>query len=308
MGAVTNMKLHKIDSSFLITVSLIFMGMLSVGLEASASETETADDTTNTESAGADPPADMVLIPASEFQMGDGSPAALIDLPAYFIDVYEVTNREYEEFILADGYQTEALWSKAGWAFIQSNGIDRPLGLDRNRYNGPDQPVVGVSWYEADAYARWANKRLPMEVEWEKAARGTDGRKYPWENEMDFSRIGYSMADNRRTFPVGSFPSSVSPYGLHDCAGNVSEWVADNFSEWLTDRYDKTYDSRSPRKNPTGPKNGRISGVTRWLVEWSAISDAVCIQYLVSTGLSRIPCRFPLCPGCGVVVEIVSSL
>ena len=216
MGAVIHMKKQKIDSSFLITVSLIFIGMLSVGLTASASE-----------SAGADPAADMVLIPAGEFQMGDGSAAALIDLPAYFIDMYEVTNREYEEFILADGYQTESLWSKVGWSFIQSNGIDRPLGLGRNRYNGPDHPVVGVSWYEASAYARWANKRLPTSAEWEKAARGTEGQRYPWGDEMDFSRIGYSMADSTRTLPVGSFPSGASPYGLQDCAGNISEWVSD---------------------------------------------------------------------------------
>ncbi len=220
MGAVIHMKKQKNDSSFLITVSLIFMGMLSVGLEASDSE-----------SAGADPAADMVLIPAGEFQMGDGSAAALVDLPAYFIDVYEVTNREYEEFILADGYQTESLWSKVGWSFIQSNGIDRPLGLGRNRYSGPDQPVVGVSWYEASAYARWADKRLPTSAEWEKAARGTEGRRYPWGDEMDFSRIGYSMADSTRTLPVGSFPSGASPYGLQDCASNISEWVSNRYDK-----------------------------------------------------------------------------
>ena len=238
-----NRKFHENRYCFLITVWLIFIGTLGCSADARALEENPAKSATK-----------MALIPAGEFLMGsnernmDRSPAHLIDLKAYFIDLYEVTNRQYEAFILDDGYQTEALWSKAGWEFIQRNGIDRPLGLERNRYNSPDQPVVGVSWYEADAYARWANKRLPTEAEWEKAARGTDGRKYPWGNEIDFSRIGYSMADSSRTLPVGSFPSGVSPYGLHDCAGNVSEWVAD--------RYDRTYYSRSPRKNPIGPKTG----------------------------------------------------
>ncbi len=239
-----NRKLHEKRYCFLITVSLIFIGTLGCSADRTPEESR------------AKPIANMALIPAGEFLMGshetntDRSPAHLIDLKAYFIDLYEVTNHQYEEFILDGGYQTEALWSKAGWEFIQSKSIDRPLGFERNRYNGPDQPVIGVSWYEADAYARWAKKRLPTEAEWEKAARGTDGRKYPWGNEMDFSRIGYSMANSYRTLPVGSFPSGVSPYGLHDCAGNVSEWVAD--------RYDKAYYSRSPRKNPIGPKTGEF--------------------------------------------------
>ena len=239
---MANGKLHEIHCC-LAMVLIIFIGMLSCNPDAPIPENNKDKTIIN-----------MALIPAGEFLMGsneadvDRSPAHFVYLKGYFIDLYEVTNRQYEGFILNGGYQTEALWSKTGWEFIQRNGIDRPLGLEQNRYNGPSQPVVGVSWYEADAYARWANKRLPTEAEWEKAARGTDSRKYPWGNEMDFSHIGYSMADSSRTLPVGSFPSGVSPYGLHDCAGNVSEWVAD--------RYDQTYYSRSPRKNPIGPKTG----------------------------------------------------
>ena len=109
------MKKQKNDSSFLITVSFIFIGMLSVGLEASDSE-----------SAGADPAADMVLIPAGEFQMGDGSAAALVDLPAYFIDVYEVTNREYEEF-------TPCRWLPNGIAMVESGLVVHP----KQRYRPP---------------------------------------------------------------------------------------------------------------------------------------------------------------------------
>ena len=174
----------------------------------------------------------MILIPAGGFIMGEQTPAPdrlsqqTIYLPAFYIDQYEVTNSQYEEFILDDGYQNGDYWSKAGWQFIQTNKIDRPLGLERALYNAPNQPVVGVSWHEAQAFSKWAGKRLPTEAEWEKAARGADGRTYPWGNEMDWKRVGYHLA-NQRTWDVGSYPEGKSPYGVHDCASNVAEWVAD---------------------------------------------------------------------------------
>ena len=189
----------------------------------------------------------MILIPAGDFLMGEEAPGSnrnpqrSVHLEAYYIDQHEVTNKQYEDFVRAGGYQNKTSWSEAGWRFIQTNKIKTAIGLEREYeyapnkwaqverelYNAPSHPVVGVSWYEAEAYAKWAGKRLPTEAEWEKAARGTDGRKYPWGNEMDWTRVGYRL-DDRRTWAVGSYPTGKSPYGVHGCASNVAEWVADS--------------------------------------------------------------------------------
>ncbi len=194
------------------------------------------------------PPKGMVLVPAGEFTMGtddpqtpaDQRPARNVHVDAFYIDKHEVTNAQFQEFILADGYDTREYWTKDGWDFIQKKRfyysyptrvtyqIDKPLGFGRNSVStAPDHPVIGVSWYEAVAYAKWAEKRLPTEAEWEKAARGTDGRIYPWGNAFDFSKLKY-FPHHEKLSPVGSFPSGASPYGALDMAGSVAEWCADD--------------------------------------------------------------------------------
>lgn len=164
-------------------------------------------------------PNPMVLIPAGEFLMGsddrlpDEGPQHKRTTPAYYIDRYEVTNGQYKRFIDAANHKSPAHF--------------------RNRTYPPgkvDHPVTFVSWNDARDYCQWAGKRLPTEPEWEKAARGSDGRTYPWGNEFTYERANTPQRWkwlNRfgDTTPVGAFASGASPYGVYDMSGNVWEWV-----------------------------------------------------------------------------------
>ena len=130
------------------------------------------------------------------------------------------------------GYRERAHWSEEGWEWRSRNAIEKPRFWDDpewSAYLGPDQPVVGVSWYEADAFARSLGMRLPTEAEWERAARGDDGRIYPWGDEW-VPEYAVHRGGKRHTLPVGSIPENRSPHGLLDCAGNVWEWCSDWFS------------------------------------------------------------------------------
>ena len=199
---------------------------------------------------------EMVRIPAGSFTMGSSTkeiivamrlcpscgaedfkieqPQRKVFLKTYAIDRYEVTNSEYTRCVAAGVCK------------------ETPF-LRKEPFNAPLQPVVGVMYEDAEAYCRWVGKRMPTEAEWEKAARGTDRRLFPWGWESDCSRashtegLGYDCRETqpRHPMPVGSFPQGKSPYGVYDMAGNVWEWVSDYFS-------DAGY-TGLPRKNPTGP-------------------------------------------------------
>jgi serine/threonine-protein kinase len=180
----------------------------------------------------------MVYVPAGEFLMGssdaDGQawdsekPQHTVYLDAYWIDRTEVTNIQYRKCVEAGACREPECWDEDNYA--------------------PDQPVVCVSWDDAQDYAAWAGGRLPTEAEWEKAARGTDGRIYPWGNSApNCDKVNYSDCIGRPAV-VGSCLLGASPYGALDMAGNVWEWVAD----W----YDEGYYARSPARNPQGPDSG----------------------------------------------------
>jgi ribose/xylose/arabinose/galactoside ABC-type transport system permease subunit/formylglycine-generating enzyme required for sulfatase activity len=177
----------------------------------------------------------MIEIPAGPFIMGsdtgaeDEAPAHEVDLPAFEIDKFEVTNADFAQFVEATGYQTDA--EREGRT---KNWQSAAEGKDNH-------PVVFVSWNDAVTYCQWAGKRLPTEAEWEKAARGTDGRMYPWGNEWDASKANVKDTGLRGTACVGSFGAGASPYGVEDMAGNVWEWTADWYEAYPGSDYESDY-------------------------------------------------------------------
>lgn len=187
--------------------------------------------------------------PASTFN--DESPAHTVFLDQYLIDKYEVSNKTYRDFMKSTGYPAPAYW-------------------DDPRLNRPDQPVVGVSWYDAKTFCEYHGKRLPTEAEWEKGARGPHGNLYPWGNAFDPARANFAM-NQAGTMPVDSYPDGRSYYGLHNMAGNVFEWVSD----WYDPRF---YSRLEPMVNPTGPAKPAWIGGTGTYVDFLALGEKRVIR------------------------------
>ncbi len=173
-------------------------------------------------------PSGMVYVPAGGFIIGwdEDDQQVKIFTEAFYIDKYEVTNEDYKKFIDATGYRPpkHPLETK----YDVWDGDTFPSSLAKH-------PVVNVSYEDAVAYARWKGKRLPAEVEWEKAARGTDGRLYPWGNRFDKNNCRSGESEKKGTSPVGNYLLGASPYGCFDLAGNVWEWSStlyDNKHKW----------------------------------------------------------------------------
>ena len=194
----------------------------------------------------------MVLVPAGKFLMGSGeedfipeeTPQHEVYMDAYYIDKHEVTNAQYWEFLQHIKNTEDHSKCHPG----EPKGKDHTpgtlhTGWDYPYYDYPDYPVSRVDWYDAYAYAAWAGKRLPTEAEWEKASRGTDGRRYPWGNVWDAKRC--NVGENS-PLSVGSFEASKTVFGCLDMIGSVSEWCND----W----YHPEYYHNSPSINPKGPE------------------------------------------------------
>ena len=216
---------------------------------------------------------DMIHVPAGDFAMGTDQgdrqegPSHVVHLDAYWIDRFETTNRAFQRFVQDTGLETLAeregrsvIYRDGGYHTIEGASWWRPSGPGSDLSGRLDHPVVQIAWDEADAYCRWAGKRLPTEAEWERAARGTDRRTYPWGAAGSHTPLSRANTGARNcchesahdgylnTAPVGSFPQGASPVGAHDMAGNVWEWTGDHF--------DPNFYSSSPRRNPTGAASG----------------------------------------------------
>ncbi|MFO0706160.1 MAG: formylglycine-generating enzyme family protein [Nitrospira sp.] len=213
--------------------------------------------------------APMVEVPAGEFTMGvDGTQALEDERPAhrvwvdrFAIDVEEVSTARYAAFMRATGRTAPWLWEQVNLTIHH------------------DRPVIGVDWHDADAYCRWRGKRLPTEVEWEKAARGPDARLYPWGHhaptpELANFALGARFSYSQVLMPVQSYDAGKSPYGVRQMAGNVWEWVSD----W----YGANYYERSPDRNPAGPDTGQFRVLRGG--SWSDLP-----KYLLTYGRFKLP-------------------
>ncbi len=179
----------------------------------------------------------MAFVPAVAFLMGrsDDDPFAkpheipqrIVTLSSFLIDVFSVTTEQYRLFLEDGGYGRSEYWEKDGWEWIRAEGIEEPLTWRVAAYRAPHLPVTGVSWHEARAYCRWAGRRLPTEAEWELAARGTDGRPFPWGEAIPDSRRANFDGRVGGPTPVDAYVDGRSPFGCFDMAGNVSNWCAD---------------------------------------------------------------------------------
>jgi formylglycine-generating enzyme required for sulfatase activity len=191
------------------------------------------------------------LKPWSREAFHDEGPAHLVELSSYKIDKYEVSNAEYTEFMKATKHAAPAYW-------------------DDPRLNKPNQPVVGVNYFDAKAFCEWKGKRLPTEAEWENAARGPEGLRYPWGDELNPKLANYAK-NHPATMPVDSLAEGASPYGVHHMAGNVFEWVSD----WYDPRF---YEKGTVVLNPTGPEKPVWLGGTGLYVDRLTIGEKRVIR------------------------------
>jgi len=263
----------------------------------------------------------LVTIPGGPFLMGstdtDGmalsweKPQHEVTLPAFRIARYPVTNAQFQAFVAAGGYGITELWREAARAGWWSDGRFKGRYDDEPRdrsmdygvpFNLPNHPVVGVSWYEALAFCRWVTEawraegriaddevvRLPSEAEWEKAARGSDGRRYPWGDEADPKRVNYDETGIGTSSAVGMFPNGASPYGCLDMAGNVWEWTWSLYRGY-------PYRADDGREDPASPDSRVLRGGAFFNSE-DSVRCAVRNYYIPPLRLTNLGFRIVVSP------------
>ncbi len=248
---------------------------------------------------------ELIEIPRGVLLMGDNrlrdaAPQQRIEINAFAIGKYPVTNAEFAEFIAARGYETEAYWTTMGWKWQQGRlGQDAlPAFWKEPRLNQPRSPVVGVSWYEAVAFCHWlgvcqnVSYRLPTEAEWEYAARGeNNARNFPWGEKFERGRANTAEAGFGGTTPVSHFPAGVSPFGVWDMAGNVFEWTLSKWGRnWQELQFAYPYRANDGREDMEG-SGARVMRGGSWFNPYPEALCAYRSRYLAGSRGSNIGFR-----------------
>jgi formylglycine-generating enzyme required for sulfatase activity len=280
---------------------------------------------------------EFCLVPAGPFWMGEGKEQHLNEALAYdyWIARHPVTNVQFRVFVEAGGYRERRYWTDAGWGWQGRKDVEGPPDLGEP-WNLPNHPVVGVTWYEALAFSRWLTERLqvpgyklqvwrndqletfnpsgrasgrslepgtfearlPTEAEWEKAARGTDGRVYPWGDKPDPNRANYDETGIGTTSAVGCFPGGASSYGVEDLSGNVWEWTRSLWGKgWEKPEFRYPYDPGDGRENLAAAPDVRrvLRGGAFYLNEWG-VRCAVRLRNVPGGWLGYIGFRVVVSP------------
>ncbi len=248
---------------------------------------------------------EFVEIPRGNLVMGDkrlrdASPQHRVELNAFAIGKYPVTNGEYAEFIAAGGYADESYWTAMGWKWMRGRiGQEPAPGFwHEPRLNQARYPVVGVSWYEAVAFCNWlsehdnARYRLPSEAEWEYAARGeNDARNFPWGEKFERGRANTAEAGFGGTTPVAHFPAGASPFGVWDMAGNVFEWTLSKWgSNWQALQFVYPYRIEDGRQDIES-SGARVMRGGSWFNPYPEAMCAYRSRYLAGSRGSNIGFR-----------------